>query len=120
MPETGRKCRRKTAGNQEMVDLDQIEQSATARIVFPVKSHLMKRILLLLLALFSLSPVLTAAPATAPTTQPTTQPAIRSASTQPATHPATRAAGPTTKLDEQATRRKLLGLTRKSIELLEK
>ena len=63
------------------------KQSPTARIVLLVTSHLLKR--LLLIVLFLLSPVLAAmgAPATAPSTRPA---ATRATATQPATNPATK------------------------------
>src|SRR4030088_216493 len=92
----------------------QIEQSAMARIVFNVNSHLSKRLLIVVAALTFLSLVANGVPTTGPSTAPSTAPSTRPAATRIAsTTPAT------TKLDERASRKKLLELTRKSIDLLQ-
>src|SRR3954451_14931734 len=85
-----------------------------ARIVFNVISPLLKRLLTVMFGLLSLSPLASGAPATAPSTAPSTKPATtRLIAKAPTTGPTTKA------LDERAKKRKLLELTRKSIDLLQ-
>jgi tetratricopeptide (TPR) repeat protein len=92
----------------------QIEQSMLARIVFNVISPLLKRFLTVIFGLLSLSPLASGSPATAPSTAPSTKPAATRLIAKGAT------TGPTSKAqDERATKRKLLELTRKSIDLLQ-
>ena len=93
-----------------------------ARILFNVNPPSRQRILIVILGLFILSPLASGVPSKLPATGPAVAP-----STSPSTKPATSrvaaskpATGPTAKLDEKATRRKLLELTRKSIDLLQK
>src|SRR5258708_7575760 len=99
-----------------------VEQYDMARILFHVNPPFRQRILIFILGLFILSPSASGVPSKLPPPGPAVAPST-APSTQPATTRLAASRSATTssaKLDEKATRRKLLELTRKSIDLLQK